>query len=378
MGKITYQESSQYQNLKKTIESASKETRAFWNNSELSQEQVDILVQRSDEIMKTMREQCLYVHKDYLAAANSKDYVTLESKNPSIKFALPMEKDSKEYVTEYYPIFGNSFGPFNSEEYFLSETKVLWLLKESYIEKESWVKNDRGKHNQAKYYYKEDWETLCSDDGNPTIANVVKLSSIILSYINKNIIPFNRAVEIFNDIKYENAKFDKWNNWMRGVMNHICILEVNHFPGLAFASRDTNNGNIKEWFDKNTELIQQLIKYYSPSIVVVGGTPLYEKLYDGTWEVSKLISNIMKKEEGPQYNPLNRLGYVVDDKIIENGSTTYISSDGYNHVLPTINNGPIFVIAYHPGRDGNYTPDMAKKDGKRIKDWLDNKDKNIN
>lgn len=208
---------------------------------------------KSDDIMELLRDCCLFVNEDYLTQANDNHYVTLDSDSTGIKFQL--SKDDK--VFEWYPIFGNSFGPFNPEEYFNCDFRILWLLKEPFIEKESWVKGDRGRHNQADEYV--EWYKKYNELGNPTHDNILKLSRLILTEL--------------REIK-ESDSDEK-------VMSHICILEVNHFPGLAFNSKESNNSLIGKWAELNKSLIGNLMSFYKPSIIL-GGYDVLGILCEGT------------------------------------------------------------------------------------------------
>lgn len=144
----------------------------------------------------------------------------------------------EKYPNETIIIRGNSFGPFNPEEYFKSDIKILWLLKESFITKASWLKGDRGGHNQAKD--NRYWDKM---EKNPTLENLIGLTKILLN----NII----------DKKYTE----------QDAMFHINILEINHFPGLAFNESKSNN-NVNNWGELNFALIQHLVDFYSPNIVI--------------------------------------------------------------------------------------------------------------
>lgn len=194
---------------------------------------------KSYKTMKLLRNECIFVSKEYLAAANYKDCATLDPNNEGIRIIIPEE----DFVTDWYPIFANSFGPFNPKAYFESPIKVLWLLKEPFIKKESWVKGDRGGHNQAKENHI--WEEI---EENPTLENLIGITKTLLNEINSD---------------GENQKYTE-----QDAIYHTNILEINHFPGLAFKTTKSNNNKVCEWGRLNINLIQWLIDFYSPNIVI--------------------------------------------------------------------------------------------------------------
>ena len=138
-----------------------------------------------------------------------------------------------DYEKATIKIKGNSFGPFYPEDYFKENNfRVLWLLKESYIMKDSWYFScDRGNHKQAEDYvgYFEEYDKF----DNTTHDNILKLMCSFLKSAKK--------------IK-EGASGEE-------VLKHICILEVNHFPGLAFNSFESDDKLLNLWIDYNRSLL---------------------------------------------------------------------------------------------------------------------------
>lgn len=246
---------------------------------------------QSNKIMKLLRGECVYVSKEYLAAANGKKYATLDPKADGVQNIISTD----DLVTEWFPIFANSFGPFNPKKYFDSPIKILWLLKEPFIEKESWIKGDRGGHNQAKENRK--WSQI----ENPTLENAIKLTRNFIKELVPNNNFYNRETE---DV-------------FQQVMNHICILEVNHFPGLGFKSKstyDTKTGEgLLKWASLNNMLLKILIDFYEVDIVIGGYTFMGEFASN-----NHLLNFYATKEKGEipfiQGEPWD---YTIDQKTID-------------------------------------------------------------
>ena len=237
----------------------------------------------------------------------------------------------KKIVDEKHPnetiiIRGNSFGPFNPEEYFKSDIKILWLLKESFITKATWLKGDRGGHNQA--FENHLWDNIVNED-NKTLKNIIIRTQTIMNELNTN----------RNNISEQE------------LMSHICIVEVNHFPGLAFNSSNSQKNYIEDWAESNLKLLKILIKFYEPSIVISGGV---HDCYYYPWF----------KETFIDANPFEKLGFTLNRDFIKDNKDCLI----HNYILPVEEeNGPIFIIANHPSRECCYPNTWAKEDGERIR-----------
>lgn len=234
---------------------------------------------KSGKIMELLRKECVFVNEKYLKSANTKKYATLDPDDDGLKFSL----DQEDNVYEWYPIFGNSFGPFYPKEYFKEgNLRILWILKEPYIEKESWVKGDRGGHNQAKEYNKMSWNEIKSgEENNSTIANIIEFAKIILEKYG---------------IYYKDDE-----EGMKQVMNHICILEANHFPGLAFNSIDSKEEYMLEWTDFNKALSKRLIEFYA-GIIVCGHFNILSLMCEGTKQARENLFNFLKTKSFEKLN----------------------------------------------------------------------------
>lgn len=232
----------------------------------------------------------------------------------------------EKYPNETIIIRGNSFGPFNPEEYFKSDIKILWLLKESYITKSSWIRGDRGGHNQA--FENHLWDNIVNED-NKTLINLIHRTQTIINELNNNGTNISEQV----------------------LMSSICILEMNHFPGLAFNNSNSKKNYIEDWSESNLNLLKILIKFYEPSIVISGGV---HDCYYYPWF----------KETFIDANPFEKLGFTLNRDFIKDNTDCLI----HNYILPVEeDNGPIFIIANHPSRECCYPNTWAKEDGERIR-----------
>ena len=330
--------------------------------------------EKSDEILSLLREECLFLHEDYIDGyANFSEKATLDFNHAFLKFDL---SNVEVLPTKFYPIFANSFGPFNPKAFFDPDPdniKILWLLKESYISKDSWIKKgDRGGHDQAKEYNK--WENIKGT--NDTKERVVKITKKILSIIDKKSTIDKVDWEADSDETYQK------------VMDHICILEVQHFPGLNFLGVETDDqtkyGKFRVWAELNKPLYETLIKFYSPTIIIGGYTLPY--LFPYIDEKDNLWMLCRKKHGKDRFVQIEeKVKNSADDlKLLNKNIIAYFHNDnkkypeeieypGDNrHQAYLDDKGIIYVDAYHPapkygiGKDYEYTDEKAKIDAVRI------------
>ena len=219
--------------------------------------------------------------------------------------------------------------------------RIVWLLKESYIMKDSWVKGDRGKHNQAKEYTVYFEENGYFD--NDTHDNILKLSRTILT-----------TLEVI-----DKEASDK------EVLNHICILEVNHFPGLAFQSPNSNDYLIGEWAELNTDLIKTLVAFCKPNIIIGGHTLGHFFPVGYRYEENHYIEHISDEIKKSINNGMNFevLGFRLVDSNWNKDMTP-------NFLFKT-KEDCFMIDANHPSRKINYLEKNAKIDAEIIKQWLE-------
>ena len=189
--------------------------------------------EKSDLIGERLRRERIYLDKETIRQyRDNNDYVTIDP-----KLCRSLNNNDCEILN------ANSFGPFNPKDYFMKDFRILWILKEDYIKSQSWddiETPDRGGHNKAEEYGDyEDAQYII------TYKTVIKTVKEILQR------KFQRPVD-------ENE-----------AMKHICIIELNHFPGLNFKTYKSKDSFLEQWAVINHELNSALINFYNPSLVVV-------------------------------------------------------------------------------------------------------------
>lgn len=239
----------------------------------------------SDSINALIRSEYMFLHRDYICDFySSKATINPDRFPEKVRInILPGE----EYL--YEKIFANSFGPFNPEEYFKIDRKyrIAWVLREPYIKSGSWYNGDRGGHNQAAEY--RNWEDAKSI---PTYRNLIEITKVILENL---------------DLYYKGEKDEIMNK----VMSHICILEANHFPGLAFPSTDSDPRYLRYWLQINKSLYNNLLNFYLPGIIIT------------SWDIlSYFVDNYDKDYE--KTSPLDIINFMTS-----NNYKTTSSNGGY-------------------------------------------------
>lgn len=302
--------------------------------------------EQSNQIMARLREEYIFAKNSYVGRFENASLVTIAPFSDNVKPELEEGDKEGKSDDEYCRIYANSFGPFNPIEYFKNGNfRILWLLKEPYIMKESWVKGDRGKHNQAKEY--TDYFGKNGYFGIDTYDNILKLSRTILT-----------TLKVIDEKASDNE-----------VLNHICILEVNHFSGLAFQSPNSNDDLIGKWAEVNAEIIKNLIAFYTPNVIIGGNT------------IGHFYTDIPKSKH--DFNSLDK--YIKDKKaLLSNIGLKALkikqSTDSTSYVFDCkdSNGKTVFIVnAYHPcpkqNKEYEYTLYMAKADASLIKKWIDEK-----
>lgn len=310
---------------------------------------------QSDKITARLREEYIFAKNSYIKKFNNTSLVTIDPYSEDVKPKLEEGDIEGTEDDKYSKIHANSFGPFNPVEYFKDGNfRILWILKEPYVKNGEYeaLKCGRRKYlggnDQGKQYYDEGWSVIklpAKDGGNPTIANLIRISKVILNELGE---PFNG-----ND---EEAV-------MKEVMKRICIIEVSHFPGLAFQSSNSDDKNIEKWAKLNKDLIQELIAFYDPNVIIGGNTigHFYTEIPKSKHDFNSLDKYI---EGGKAL--LSNIGLQALKIKQSTESTSYIF-DCKDSTGKTI----YVVDAYHPcpkqNKEYEYTLDMGKADASLIK-----------
>lgn len=205
----------------------------------------------------------------------------------------------------FYEIKANTVGPLFPSEYFSGHytPRFLLLMKESFIEMESWNNNDRGGNNQIDVWKSLEYETH------------IKSISYIKNFLDEL------------GIKYDNI-YD--------VMKHICVVNTQLFPGLAFKSHRTNDKLLKPWAIQNELLITELIKYYDPQYILGGFT----------------LSNYFKDPQ--KIKDTFVLGEKITDRILKSKNYYFF-----------VKSQRVYIDAYHPS-NAKFNPLDGKTDAKNI------------
>ena len=151
-------------------------------------------------------------------------------------------KNDLEEGEEYVTIKANEGGAF-SPDWEKSKLKILFILRESYILKDSFFKNnDRGGHKMNRLY--GDNAELYS---NPTYRNMVKIT--YYAYLSmmgtSNTNPNFRSKSV-------------WDEACSVFRSNAAVISASPFPGLAFKSTRTNMGYLKKLIE--IPEIQSLLK----------------------------------------------------------------------------------------------------------------------
>lgn len=343
--------------------------------------------EQSREIMTLLRKEYVWAKNDYINKFYESPKVTINPESPDVK-PEKEEGDKKEIKTdEYTKIYAYSFGPWNTnnkDDYFDEDTlRIVWLLKEPLLEDINQMKGRIEGINQVSS--KEDgfptWQDVVDEDPKKkgTKAKLIMdtqklldtLSGMEVSEIDQ--IQDEKLRKQIKKLQGENLNYDKNNASekeeavMNKVMNHICILEVNHFPGLAFSGSDSEDNTIGKWADINAELLKLLISFYSPKIIIGGNT--IGHFFTGCAKSKHDIISLKKSVDNGN-KLLITLGLEVSDIVKPEESSSYIIKAKYN-----IESMPVYIIhAYHPcpkrNKDYEYTLKDAEADAKQIKSWI--------
>lgn len=361
-------------------------------NSSLSE------AEKSRELMALLRKDFILVKNNVLDTSCSSSNRTLDPYSADVKIELEDGEREGTASTEYTKIYGYSFGPWNTnkqDDYFKDDTlRILWLLKEPSLKD---INQMRGREEGIDQTSKKDgfptWKEIREESNNTTcggakrnlitdthklLALLAEMDSSELEQIKDE--KLKAQIKRLKEEKLNNAKgsegYTEDEEVKNKVMNHICILEVNHFPGLAFNSNDIKEEYVTLWGIVNIPLIKLLIHFYQPAIVICGGT--LQKFHKSFHEVdsyadhiianindskqSKDGKNIGKKWEG---KVLSEFGYEPDKKY---ATAQYIEGTS-DYIIPTIE-GPIFIQTDSPCAPKRHfnPPRLAKLIAEIIKD----------
>lgn len=230
----------------------------------LSNEQKAIMIaDLSNEIMRKIRCLSLFIRKDYFSEFENGTSTTINPNDPRVKTFL----DEKDNPNDFEQIHANSFGPVNPFLFFSSSSRFIFVGMESYMLREELEKYrakeiaQLGGHDQSK-----EFPTYDSIEA-PTIYHAVDLIQLLLSK--------QSIIESKDEI----------------MPHHLCVLEHNFFPALAFnGNRISNISHIKTWAKEYKDILTLLLNFYegSDGNVIIGHRDHLGYLcsYDGLFNVA--------------------------------------------------------------------------------------------
>lgn len=167
-------------------------------------------------------------------AHQESECATLSIKRPgSITICGRVIKNDLEEGQEYVTISANEGGAF-SPDWEQSKLKLLFILRESYILKDSFFKNnDRGGHKMNQLY--DDNEELYNC---PTYRNMVKTTF----YLYRSMLGLS-----LTNINFRQKEV--WDEACSVFRSNAAVISASPFPGLAFKSTRTNLAYLKEWIE---------------------------------------------------------------------------------------------------------------------------------
>lgn len=282
-----------------------------------------------DAIMAWYRSIYIFVRNSYIRSYETSERMTVNLHDENVKWELSEEDREGTGMDDFTRIYANSFGTFDSSIFFRQDKwpRIMFLLKESYIEIgnfHDWISNpDVGGHDQS----------LGDNNGYNTIHKAVDYAQTLLMKL------FGRTVTQSETLK------------------HMCIINVMAFPGFAFPNcKKSDKTYLRYAWSLFMPLIVELIKFTAPDIVVMGG--IHELVHNCSSDVPVIINNI-RRQTGELFNGM---GFTPD---VDCANTKYISG---NYIIPTCDNGPIFIQADYPSAP-SFRVDSASKDAERILSW---------
>ena len=251
----------------------------------------------------------------YLAAIAQEDYdcATLDVKKKAHSMIIHGNVIKDELIDgeEYVTIRANEGGAF-SQDWEKSQLKILFILRESYILKDSFFNNnDRGGHKMNQLY--DDNAELYY---NPTYRNMVKIT--YYAYLSMTGTPDD-------DINFRQKSV--WDEACSVFRRNAAVISASPFPGLAFKSTRTNMNYFKELIEipEVQALLKAKIDELNPKRIYaafdLGWVATYSHLFG--WLKGRTLKELVDCE-GEQ----KVLGKSIVSGGISNGRTYAIDNKG--------------------------------------------------
>ena len=242
MNKEDYQTSNQVNGLILRIENAIEEKKKIQSNHAFSQVTKAIELEKlSDDLMETLSQESLLIHKEYFQKFEEGEETTINPTKEEVILVL----NGEDKKSEYEQVFADSFGPYKPFNYFMTTTKIVIVDWEPYMkfsELDDYRNNRRpilGGHLQAKEFPNYD---------------MLEAST-------------HRLAVDFTKLLLSKFSVDKTKDEI--MQDHMCILEHNHFPALAFTGcSSSKKSNVKIFAEWNKYILSSFLKFYEGDIVI--------------------------------------------------------------------------------------------------------------
>ena len=270
------------------------------------------LVNRSENLQKLIRENELFVPKDYSGTIDP-DMIT----------------DTGVCIR------ADSYGPFFPDCYFKpNQYRIVFLLKEPYVGNI----NDAIGHNKADELKNTEWGDL-----ERTFKNISKMSYSLLKEK-----PFN------NNCDVEEA--------LNIMKQHVCIINANIFPLIATKSKTSKDEFIYKWAQKSCyrNLIIEQLQLYKPNIIIGGHT------------LGHFVNTVgLPQEECYLFDKNQKFSILSQSKIFDLFS---LESGNYNDTY--YNDNLLCINTYHPSYRDSSNLLLRIRDWWRNKGLTQNENRN--
>lgn len=242
MKKENYLNSCLYNELLNSIKKAINKKKQIKLNYTLTpKNEAEIMSQLSDHITDGQIKKSIFIHKNHFREFENGTEITINPERKEVKLAFNKD-DSRN---DYEEIFAYSFGPFNPYKYFLSPKKIIIVDWEPFMlvgELEKYRAGEilqLGGHLQAKEF--------------PTYDKLEANTHRI-------------AVDF---CKHLMSKFSVDKTKDEIMQDHMCILEHNFFPALAFTNNcSSNQSHMKKFSEWNKDILSFLLDFYEGDIII--------------------------------------------------------------------------------------------------------------
>lgn len=245
------------------------------NNNLTSEDKAERIAQLSDDLMESQIKLGTFIDKKYFMKFEEGTEITI---NPEkIKLVL----DNDENKDDYEHVFAYSFGPFKPLKYFAASKNIVVVEWEPYMLRGELEKYRAGEipqlggHLQAK-----EFSTYDKLEAQTHIV-AVDFCQLLMS------------------------KFSVYKTKDEIMHDHMCILEHNYFPALAFTNNSSSKKSYMNKFAEwNKDILSSFLDFYEGDIII-GHMNMLGYLcfpYSGLFNVARQDGN--KESEGESTDKL--------------------------------------------------------------------------